>query len=128
VGIADSTALPVPNKGPESPSTAGSLSFTDLNGKLVYRSDCYVVITGSFAEEIYAINEVSSMKASGYTQSGYLWRMDYPSINDKYLYSTFLGPFQSYEECKMTLMPYKSSHRYAYGIKVSYENNRTEIR
>ena len=112
-----------------SPSTlSGNNSYTDINGKLVYRSDCFVIVNGSYTEEANAINAVNSMKASGYNNAGYFWRPDFPSVNDKYLYSTFIGIYQSYNECEKDLRIFKQSNAYWYGIKISYDNTKVEIR
>ena len=112
-----------------SPSTmSGNNSYTDINGKFVYRSDCFVIITGSYSEEVNAINAVSSMKGSGYANAGYFWRPDFPSVNDKYLYSTFIRQYQTYEECEKDLRVFKQTNAYWYGIKISYDNTRVEIR
>jgi len=112
------------------PPTTESLthSYVDVSGKLVYKSDCFVIITGSYTEEANAINAISTTKASGNTNVGYLWRPDYPSINDKYFYSTFIGPYETYAACENDLRIYKPSNIYWYGLKVSYSSNRVEIR
>jgi serine/threonine-protein kinase len=124
------TSKGTPSSAPESstPTSNAVLSYTDMNGLLIYRSDCFVIINGSYAEEINAINAVNSMRVSGYTNAGFFWRPDYPSINDKYLYSTFIGPYQTYNECEKNLRVFKQSNAYWYGIKISYDNTRVEIR
>lgn len=116
VPVIDTTALPP------------SVSYTANNGKLVFQTDCFVIITGSYAEESNAVDAVNSMKGAGYTNCGYLWLMDYPSIADKELFSTFIGPFDNYAGCMQELSIYKQNNKYAYGIKVSYENLKTEFR
>jgi len=112
-----------------SPSTtSGNDSYNDINGKFVYRSDCFVIITGSYTEEVNTIDAVSSMRIPGYTNTGYLWRPDYPSINDRHLFSTFIGPYTAYSECQDNLKKLKGANKYWYGIKVSYDNTRVDIR
>ena len=103
-------------------------SYTDMNDRLVYRSDCFVIITGSFADENYARGYVNTMKNEGYNNAGYLWIPDYPSLSGKQFYATFIGPYQSYEECEDNLRILKVNSRFWYGLKVSYEPTRVEIR
>ena len=126
----DITTIKPQNSIPVSstPSSNAILSYTNINGLLIYRSDCFVVINGSYSEEVNAINAVSNMRSSGYTNVGYFWRPDYPSINDKYLYSTFIGLYQTYNECEKDLRIFKQSNAYWYGIKISKNNSRVEIR
>ena len=99
-----------------------------MNGLLVHRSDCFVIITGSFANEAYARDFAVNMKNEGYQNTGYLWIPDYPSLSGKQFYATFIGPYQTYSDCENNLRTLKKTGRFWYGIKVSYENTRVEIR
>jgi hypothetical protein len=109
-------------------SNAGQASYIDPEGKLVYKSDCFVIITGSFSYETDAKNEVVRMKNEGYTNAGYLWIPDYPSLSGKQFYAPFIGPFQSYSECENNLRSLTKTGRFWYGVKVSFDNTRVEIR
>lgn len=111
-----------------SSSSENAASYTDVDGKLVFRSDCYVIITGSFAEENYARGYVSNMKNQGYSNVGYLWIPDYPSLSGKQFYASFIGPYQSYTECENNLRTLKVNSRFWYGKKVSYSSEQIEIR
>jgi hypothetical protein len=105
-----------------------SVSYLGNNGKLIYKSDCFVIITGSFTYEKDVINDVSRMRNEGYSNAGYIWIPDYPSMSGKQLYAPFIGPFQSYEECKKNLQSLSKTGRFWYGLKVSYTPQRVEIR
>ena len=106
----------------------GQASFTNIDGKLVYKSDCFVIITGSFSYETDAKTEVRRMINEGYANAGYLWIPDYPSLSGKEFYAPFVGPFKSYGECENNLKSLPKTGRFWYGIKVSFDNTRVEIR
>jgi hypothetical protein len=109
-------------------SNQDDMSYTDGNGKLVFRSDCYIIVTGSFAEEYYARDYVQTMKNQGHNNTGYLWIPDYPSLSGKQFYATFIGPFATYSECENNLRYLKVNSRFWYGKKVSYNPEQIEIR
>lgn len=111
-----------------SSTSTAALSYTDMNGLLVYRSDCFVIITGSFANETNARDYAASMKKDNYSNTGYLWIPDYPSLSGRQLYATFIGPFQSYADCENNLRSLKVNSRFWYGKKVSYNPEQIEIR
>ncbi|MBK8300439.1 MAG: SPOR domain-containing protein [Chitinophagaceae bacterium] len=116
------------NSSDPSSDDTGLASFTDSDGKLVYKSDCFVIITGSFSYETDAKTEVRRMINEGYSNSGYLWIPDYPSLSGKQFYAPFIGPFTSYGECETNLKSLAKTGRFWYGVKVSFDNNRVEIR
>ncbi len=103
-------------------------SYTDITGKLIYKGDCYVIITGSFVNETYARGYADSINKQGYQNIGYLWIPDYPSLSGKPFYATFIGPYQTYAACENNLRTLKKTGRFWYGIKVSYDSQRIEIR
>jgi len=111
-----------------SENTEQELSYTNSDGKLVYKSDCFVIVTGSFSYETDARNDVLRMKNEGYSNAGYLWIPDYPSLSGKQFYAPFIGPFQTYEECQNSLRSLSKTGRFWYGKKVSYDNTQVEIR
>ncbi|MDZ4810927.1 MAG: zinc-ribbon domain-containing protein [Bacteroidota bacterium] len=104
------------------------ISYLDNDGKLVYQSDCFVIITGSFAEKKYARDYVTTMRNDGHNNGGYLWIPDYPSLSGKRFYATFIGPYQSYTECENNLRTLRTNSRFWYGKKVSYNPEQIEIR
>lgn len=109
-------------------SSDGSSSYNGTNGKLVFKNDCFVIITGSFGYETDAINEVKRIKNQGYSNAGYLWIPDYPSLSGKQFYAPYIGPFASYSDCENNLRTLAKTGRFWYGIKVSYQKERVEIR
>ena len=116
------------NSSTPSNDDQGQASFTNSDGKLVYKSDCFVIITGSFLYETDAKIEVRRMINEGYSNAGYLWIPDYPSLSGKEFYAPFVGPFNSYGECENNLKSLAKTGRFWYGIKVSFDNTRVEIR
>lgn len=103
-------------------------SYTEYNGSFIYRSDCFIIVTGSFVEEKYAIDYVRTMKNEGHSNAGYLWIPDFPSLSGKRFYATFIGPYKSYSECENNLRTLKVNSRFWYGKKVSYNPEQIEIR
>lgn len=103
-------------------------SYNAANGKLIFKSDCYVIITGSFGYEADAINEVKRIRNSGHSNAGYLWIPDYPSLSGKQFYAPYIGPFASYSDCEYNIRSLTKTGRFWYGVKVSYQNDRVEIR
>lgn len=124
--------VPVNDKSPRTDvpdkSFQEGVSYTDVYGKLVFISDCYIIVTGSFADEYYARDYVNTMRNEGHPNSGYLWIPDYPSLSGKQFYATFIGPYQSYDECENSLRTLKVNSRFWYGKKVSYNPDQIEIR
>lgn len=102
-------------------------STLNENKKLVFQSPCYVIVTGAYVTENDARNGVSQTIAEGYSNAGYLWIPDYPSLSGKQFFSTFLGPYPTYDECKVSLNSIRQTGKSWYGVKVSYENTRVEI-
>jgi len=92
---------------PGDPDRAGVQNTMTGDGKFVYKEDCFVIITGSYESETNAINAVKTMREQGSLNSGYFWRPDFPSVADKSLFSTFIGPFKTYQECQSALREYK---------------------
>lgn len=109
-------------------TTSTAISYTNEYGKLIYLSDCYIIVTGSFVEEYNARDYVNSMKYQGFSNVGYLWIPDYPSLSGKRFYATFIGPYQSYNECETNLRTLKINSRFWYGKKVSNNPEQIEIR
>lgn len=124
----DSTAKMVESPPVQTDVPTTGASYIDADGKFVYRSDCFVIITGSFADENYTRGYVNTMKNEGHSNAGYLWIPDYPSLSGKRFYATFIGPYQSYAECESSLRTLKVNSRFWYGIKVSSDPVRVEIR
>lgn len=107
---------------------ATELSYTDNEGKLVFKSDCFVIITGSFTYERDVKTDVRRLKEMGYANAGYLWIPDYPSLSGKPFFAPFIGPFKSYSECETNLRSLAKAGRFWYGLKVSFDARRVEIR
>ncbi len=103
-------------------------SYTEREAKLVYQSDCYVIITGSFSYETDAKNEVKRIRTAGHSNTGYLWIPDYPSLSGKSFFAPFIGLFQTYQECEKNLRSLTRTGMFWYGVKVSYSPERVEIR
>lgn len=98
------------------------------NDKLVFKNPCYVIVNGSYGSENDARAEVSRLRNAGYSNPGYLWIPDFPSLSGKPFYATFLGPYPTREACREAYGSISKSGMYWYGIRVSYEPGRDEIR
>lgn len=113
-------------KPEENKSSDGS--YVDSEGKLVFQSDCFIIVTGAFAYENDVKADVNRMKSQGYTNVGYLWIPDFASLSEKRFFAPFIGPFRSYGECLYSLKNTVPPGRFWYGVKVSQNPERVEIR
>ncbi len=91
------------------------------------RPPCYVVCASACNTETEAKRRKSLFSERGY-QSGYLWIPDYASLSGAKMYLIYIGPFESREDCKYFLTEYKKSNMGAYGLLVSHQPGRVEIR
>ena len=105
-----------------------NLSYVDSEGKLVFQTDCYIIVTGAFAYENDVRADVKRMKSQGYTNVGYLWIPDFASLSEKRFFAPFIGPVRSYAECLDNLKNTVPPGRFWYGVKVSHNQERVEIR
>ena len=97
------------------------------NGKYTGQGPVYIINVTAFVYENDAIKKVSWYRKAGY-QAGYLWIPDYPSLSGKRLFVVFLGPYYSQKSCELATENYKKVWPDAYGVLVSMENKRVEIR
>ena len=103
-------------------------SYVDSEGKLVFQSDCFIIVTGAFAYENDVKADVKRMKSQGYANAGYLWIPDFASLSEKRFFAPFIGPFKSYADCLYNLKSSVSPGRFWYGVKFSHNPERVEIR
>jgi hypothetical protein len=93
-----------------------------------FKDDCYVVITASFESEENAKENVQKLLDRGYSNSGYFWRPDYYSTSRKAFYVSFIGPYNTYEECRYAYNQNKQIFKGSYGINISQSANEEKIR
>ena len=103
-------------------------SYVDSEGKLVFQTEYYIIVTGAFAYENDVRADVKRMKSQGYSNVGYLWIPDFASLSEKRFFAPFIGPFRSYAECLDNLKNTVPPGRFWYGVKVSHNPERMEIR
>jgi hypothetical protein len=103
-------------------------SYVDSEGRLVFHSDCFIIVTGAFAYENDVRADIKRMKSQGYNNVGYLWIPDFASLSEKRFFAPFIGPFKSYAECLYNLKNTAPPGRFWYGVKVSHNPERVEIR
>lgn len=94
-------------------------SYVNNYGSFVFQDECYMIFTGAKVNESDCITWVDNKKREGYSNPGYLWIPDYPSLSGKKNYATFMGPYSSNEECKTELKSFPSNQRFYYCKKVS---------
>lgn len=109
-------------------NNSSARSYIDKTGKLVFRSDCYVIVTGSYGYESDVRTDVKRMKSEGYMNAGYLWIPEFASLSGARFFAPFIGPFSSYAECLYYLKNTAPTGRFWYGVKVSHNPERVEIR
>ena len=116
-----------------------SKSIIDTSNLLIYdyskneitfsQQDFYIIPFMTMPNEKKAIEIKTSLETEGLT-SGYLWLPDFSSLNNKQQYVAFVGPFSTEKMCRERLKSLKKDDKYkdSYGILVSKNNNRKEIR
>jgi len=77
--------------------------------------------------ETQALLEVRKLKEKGY-EAGHLWIPNYRSLSGAQLYAIYIGPFSSQAKCEREVERYRNVDPNAYGLLVSQENIRIEIR
>ena len=88
----------------------------------------YIIAVDISSSDSDAGNKVDQLKNQGY-RSDYLWIPDFKSLSGAEYFSVFIGPFNSLEECAITVESYRKSNPSAYGLLVSNESSkRVEIR
>ncbi len=93
-----------------------------------FKDDCYVVITASFESEENAKENVQNLIDRGYSNAGYFWRPDYYSTSVKAFYVSFIGPYNTYEECRYAYNQHKHLFKGSYGINISQSAKEEKIR
>lgn len=87
----------------------------------------YIINVKGASSEQEAKNEVQKLKEKGY-ESNYLWIPDYASLSDAQLFSVYIGPFKTQKECEVAVEKYREKNPSAYGLLVSHNKKRVEIR
>ncbi len=96
-------------------------------GKLIGTDPCYIINVSVASSLEKTVSKVEELKSQGYN-AGYLWIPDYASLSGAKLYAIFIGPFETQKECEIAVEKYRQKQPSAYGVLVSQENNRVEIR
>ncbi|MFM7672491.1 MAG: hypothetical protein ACKO6Q_07885 [Bacteroidota bacterium] len=99
----------------------------EADGKLNFHSDTYVIVTGSYEQMDNVRSEMRRLQEYGLI-AGYFWRPDFPSLEGKPLYSTFVGFFDNYGDCESKLRSLQQGHPDYYGLKLSRGTERVKIR
>lgn len=94
-------------------------SYILADGELVFVTDFYMIVTGAYLYRSDAAKEVQRLRAMGYSNAGYLWIPDFPSLSGKQNYATFLGPYNSKNECLKELQHLPRNQKFWYAKKVS---------
>ena len=90
--------------------------------------DIFYVITDSATKtESKARELVDELKLDGY-RSDYLWIPDYNSLSGAEYFLVYIGPFYNILECAEEVEKYREIKPSAYGIGVSNNYERVEIR
>ncbi len=87
----------------------------------------YIINVTATKTEKKALSEVKKLSDKGY-KAGHLWIPNYKSLSGALLYSVYIGPFYSQTECEREVEKYRKINNNAYGILVSQESKRLEIR
>ena len=86
----------------------------------------YIISVFAVKTETEAKEKVQVLLKQGYASS-YLWIPDYASLNNAPLYSVYIGPFFTRQECEVATENYRKINPEAYGLLVSQEKKRVQI-
>lgn len=97
------------------PLGAGS-SYINSDNKLIYQSECYVIITNKFK----TLKEAQQACNSAYSHRlGYFWMPDYLSFKQEKFYATFIGPYETYSRVEINLRDLPKTGSTWYGVRLS---------
>jgi len=98
-----------------------------VNDEYKSNKDCYIVNVSAMKTEESARKKVEKLKNEGY-ESGFLWIPNFSSLSGAEYYSVFIGPFGTQLECEQATEDYRKINPKAYGLLVSQNPERVEIR
>jgi hypothetical protein len=87
----------------------------------------YILNVAAIKDESLANIKAEELRKQGYS-AGYLWIPDYASLSGAKFYSVYIGPYYSQSECEIATDEYRKMHPEAYGLLVSQEHKRVEIK
>jgi len=90
-------------------------------------NDFYMINVSAFKTETEAKSESRKLTSQG-IKSNYLWIPDYNSLTNAQLYSVYIGPFETQNECVNAVEKYRGQFSSCYGLLVSNKNRRVEIK
>jgi hypothetical protein len=103
-----------PSRGPSSSDRSLDVPF-------------YVVCSSAWKTLGEAKRKVRELERQGY-KAGSLWIPEYESLSGAKMFLVYIGPFKTRRECKRALDNYRRINQGAYGIKVSHDPRREEVR
>lgn len=96
-------------------------------GKYAGNTPVYIINISAIESEKLAQEAVAKLIKEGYN-AGYLWIPDYASLSGAKYFCVFIGPFLTQNKCEMAVEEYRKVNSSVYGLLVSQENKRVEIR
>ena len=114
----------------EKTSEKASSKYTEkvlLDDEYTSDKDCYILNVSAVKTKALAREKVEKLKNDGY-ESGFLWIPNFSSLSGAEYYSVFIGPFATQLECEIATENYRKIDNKAYGLLVSKNSERVEIR
>jgi hypothetical protein len=105
----------------------GNQGYIFHNRVNLINKDFYVINVTATQTETKALKEVKKLINLGY-DAGHLWIPNYNSLSKTKMYSVYIGPFSTQDECVKQTEKYRRTNPNAYGTLVSQQNKRVEIR
>ena len=96
-------------------------------GKYAGNAPVYIINISAIESEKLAQEGVAKLIKEGY-KAGYLWIPDYASLSGAKYFCVFIGPFLTQNKCEVEVEEYRKVNSSVYGLLVSQENKRVEIR
>jgi len=98
-----------------------------VHGDLENDGNFYIVSVEAVKNASDAIRAAENLGKKGY-ETGYLWIPNYRSLSGTKMYCVFIGPFYSKSKTEKMVEKYRKVNPKAFGLLVSKENKRIEIK
>lgn len=121
------TVYPTDNKWWYMETKDGKTGYIYSNRIDLLERKFYIISVTATQTESDALREVKKLETKGY-QAGHLWIPNYRSLSGANFYCVYIGPFDTQKQCEIKTQEYRKINSGAYGLLVSQDNKRVEIR
>jgi SH3-like domain-containing protein len=97
-----------------------------VNNSQLPATPFYIINISAVSSEEEASQAASNLRSQG-KSAGYLWIPDFKSLSGAQMFSVFIGPYYSQNDCEVATESIKLEMPNAYGLLVSQEERRVQI-